>query len=130
MTGSPTSLAGVRAKTRQGYECLIRHYARPHLGNFPLKELSHLHLQRLYASLPSSCAFQGPEQHNAAGAPQECWTDSAWDPIGLLSRTPTPKFHSIVDPPPPTHDGEHLPTDAAAGSWARVDLTYIVSSVL
>jgi hypothetical protein len=51
-------------------------------------------------------------------------------PHRLTSRTPTPKFHSIIDPPPPTHDGEHLPTDAAAGSWARVDLTYIVSSVL
>jgi len=43
----------VRAKTWQGYECLIRLYARPHLGNFLLTELSPLHLQRLYASLLS-----------------------------------------------------------------------------
>lgn len=43
----------VRAKTWQGYECLIRLHARPHLGNLPLSEISPLHLQRLYGSLLS-----------------------------------------------------------------------------
>ena len=41
----------VRAKTWQGYECLIRLYARPHLGN--LHRALPSHLQRLYASLLS-----------------------------------------------------------------------------
>ncbi len=43
----------VRAKTWQGYECLIRLYARPVLGDLSLSELRPLHLQRLYAALLS-----------------------------------------------------------------------------
>ena len=43
----------VRAKTWQSYECVIRLYAVPALGELPLTELSPLHLQRLYASLLS-----------------------------------------------------------------------------
>ncbi|OFW72092.1 MAG: hypothetical protein A2Y55_12560 [Actinobacteria bacterium RBG_16_68_12] len=43
----------VRAKTWQGYECVIRLYAVPALGEVPLAEVSPLHLQRLYASLLS-----------------------------------------------------------------------------
>jgi integrase len=41
----------VRAKTFEGYECLIRLYAKPVIGDLPLDELRPLHLQRLYASL-------------------------------------------------------------------------------
>src|SRR6266542_1683132 len=41
----------VRAKTWQGYECLIRLYARPNLGDLALSELGPLDLQRLYAGL-------------------------------------------------------------------------------
>jgi integrase len=41
----------VRAKTWQGYEGLVRLYARPNLGDLALSELSPLHLQHLYAAL-------------------------------------------------------------------------------
>jgi integrase len=41
----------VRVKTWQGYECLIRLYARPALGELALSELGPLDLQRLYAAL-------------------------------------------------------------------------------
>jgi len=41
----------VRATTYTGYECLIRCYAVPALGEVPLSELSPLHVQRLYSSL-------------------------------------------------------------------------------
>ena len=43
----------VRAKTWQGYECVIRLQARPHLGDVPLTDLSPLRLQQLYSSLLS-----------------------------------------------------------------------------
>ncbi len=41
----------VRPKTWQGYEALIRLYARPALGELALSELRPLHLQHLYAAL-------------------------------------------------------------------------------
>lgn len=53
----------VRVKTWEGYECLIRLYARPHLGHVMLAELSPLHLQRLYATLLS-----GPERPLSGGS--------------------------------------------------------------
>ncbi len=43
----------VRPKTWQGYEALVRLYARPALGELPLAELRPLHLQHLYAGLLS-----------------------------------------------------------------------------
>jgi integrase len=51
----------VRATTYKGYECLIRCYALPALGEIPLSELSPLHIQRLYSSLLE------PERHLSAG---------------------------------------------------------------
>lgn len=41
----------VRAKTHDGYGCLIRLYALPHLGPVPLCEVRPLLIQRLYADL-------------------------------------------------------------------------------
>lgn len=41
----------VRAKTWQGYECMIRLYVRPTLGEIQLDELGPLDLQRLYGQL-------------------------------------------------------------------------------
>jgi integrase len=41
----------VRVKTWEGYEALLRLYARPALGDVPLAELHPLVLQRLYSSL-------------------------------------------------------------------------------
>jgi len=41
----------IRARTYQGYEGLIRLYARPFLGDLALKDVQPLHLQSLYASL-------------------------------------------------------------------------------
>jgi integrase len=41
----------IRAKTYQGYEGVIRLYARPGLGEHPLSELHPLHVQRLYGDL-------------------------------------------------------------------------------
>lgn len=43
----------VRAKTWQGYEGLIRLYARPSLGEVPLAEIGPLDLQHLYSGLLS-----------------------------------------------------------------------------
>jgi integrase len=39
----------VRDKTLEGYQALIRGHALPHLGSMPLRALTPLHLQRLYA---------------------------------------------------------------------------------
>src|SRR3989442_15494210 len=41
----------VRARTYQGYECLIRLYVMPHLSDVSLAELRPLQLQELYAWL-------------------------------------------------------------------------------
>jgi hypothetical protein len=41
-------MAGVRAKTHDGYRGLIRLYASPTLGSVPLGDLRPLHLQGLY----------------------------------------------------------------------------------
>ena len=43
----------VRAKTYEGYECLVRLYALPRIGGMRLSGLSPLHLQHLYADLLS-----------------------------------------------------------------------------
>jgi len=51
----------VRATTHQGYDGVIRLYALPALGDVALKELSPLHLQRLYGSLLD------PERHLSGG---------------------------------------------------------------
>jgi integrase len=41
----------VRAKTYDGYSCLIRLYALPRLGPIPLGEVGPLQIQRLYGEL-------------------------------------------------------------------------------
>jgi integrase len=51
----------VRATTYKGYECLIRCYVLPALGEVRLSELSPLHIQRLYSSLLT------PERNLSAG---------------------------------------------------------------
>ena len=52
----------VRAKTHEGYEGLVRLYARPGIGDIPLASLSPLHLQRLYGNLLSD-----PSRHLSGG---------------------------------------------------------------
>jgi integrase len=52
----------VRAKTYEGYEGLVRLYARPRIGDVPLGSLSPLGLQRLYADLLSD-----PKRRLSAG---------------------------------------------------------------
>jgi integrase len=52
----------VRAKTHEGYEGLVRLYARPGIGDIPLASLSPLHLQRLYGNLLSD-----PLRHLSGG---------------------------------------------------------------
>ena len=52
----------VRAKTHEGYEGLVRLYARQGIGDIPLSDLSPLHLQRLYADLLSD-----PERRLSGG---------------------------------------------------------------
>lgn len=52
----------VRTKTHEGYEGLVRLYARPGIGDIPLASLSPLALQRLYADLLSD-----PERHLSGG---------------------------------------------------------------
>lgn len=60
----------VRRKTWEGYESLIRLYARPAIGDVTLAELHPLQLQQLYSSLlAKNPGAPGPHRQGGSGHP-------------------------------------------------------------